>query len=212
MGVVDDMPAIAATLDQIPARIRALRERRDKSLADIAALTGISKSTLSRLESGQRRPSLELLLPVAAALAVPLDEIVGAPRVVDPRVPQRPARSGGRVIVSLSRTQGEPKAYKLTIPAHENTPRLRTHTGYEWLYVLSGTLRLVLADCDVELGPGEVAEFDTRHPHWFGSTGSGPVEVLSLFGKQGERIHVRTRARPRPRTGPADPPDPGEER
>jgi transcriptional regulator with XRE-family HTH domain len=186
-------PAIDATLSRIGYRMRRIREKKDLSLADLSRMTGISKSTLSRLESGQRKPSLELLLPVAAALAVPLDEIVAAPRILDPRMPQEPRRTDGRVIVPLSRTQGEPKAYKLTIPASESEPFTRTHAGYEWLYVLSGRLRLILGDYDLVLAPGEVAEFDTQHPHWFGSTGRGSVEVLSLFGGQGERAHIRTR-------------------
>ncbi|WP_227980641.1 helix-turn-helix domain-containing protein [Nocardia spumae] len=186
-------PAIDATLSRIGVRLRRIREGNDVSLAELSRLTGISKSTLSRLENGGRKPSLELLLPIAGALGVPLDEIVAAPRIVDPRMPQQPRDTGGRVIVALSRTQGEPKAYKLTIPATESEPFPRTHAGYEWLFVLSGRLRLVLGDYDLVLGPGEVAEFDTRHPHWFGSTGRGSVEVLSLFGGQGERIHVRAR-------------------
>jgi len=45
------------------------------------------------------------------------------------------------------------------------------------------------------MGPGEVAEFDTRLPYWFGPAGHQPVEILSLFGKQGERIHVRASPR-----------------
>ncbi|MGW6730582.1 helix-turn-helix domain-containing protein [Nocardia sp. NPDC055029] len=192
-------PAIDATLGQVGVRIRRLRVSKDLSLADLSRLTDISKSTLSRLESGQRKPSLELLLPIAAALAVPIDEIVAAPRILDPRLPQKPRHTGGRVIVPLSKTQGEPKAYKLIIPEIESEPFPRTHAGYEWLYVLSGRLRLVLGDYDVVLGPGEVAEFDTLHPHWFGSTGRGSVEVLSLFGGQGERIHIKARsARARP--------------
>jgi transcriptional regulator with XRE-family HTH domain len=191
---MDAFPAVAATLDQVPVRLRRLREKKNVSLTDLSRSTGISKSTLSRLESGQRKPSLELLLPIAAALAVPLDEIVAAPRIVDPRLPQEPQRANGRVIVSLSRTQGEPKAYKLTIPASETEPTLRTHPGHEWLYVLSGHLRLILGDYDLTLSPGEVADFDTQHPHWFGAAGRGPVEVLSLFGKQGERIHIRAQS------------------
>lgn len=138
------------------------------------------------MESEQRKPSLELLLPIAAALAVPLEDIVAAPRVIDPR---------GRLFVSLSRHQGEPKAFKMTIPAGEHEPLVRTHTGYAWLYVLSGRLRVLLGDHDLVLGPGEVAEFDTRTPHWFGSTGRGEVEVLSLYGKRGERIHIRAKPR-----------------
>ncbi|GAA4697642.1 Cupin domain-containing protein [Promicromonospora umidemergens] len=89
------------------------------------------------------------------------------------------------------RRQAEPKAYKLTIPTNESDPLTRTHPGHEWLYVLSGRLRLVLGDYDATLGPREVAEFDTQHPHWSGSTGAGAVEVLSIFGGQGERVHIR---------------------
>ncbi|MFD4904885.1 helix-turn-helix domain-containing protein [Kitasatospora purpeofusca] len=190
-------PAIAATLRQIGPRLRRLRERKDLSLADLSQATGISKSTLSRLESEQRKPSLELLLPIAAALAVPLDEIVAAPRVQDPRVHQHPGRADGRTFVPLSRHRTEPRAFKILIPAAHHTPTLATHTGHEWLYVLSGRLRLLLGEHDVVLAPGEAAEFDCQNPHWFGSTGTGDVEVLSLFGKQGERLHLRARTRPK---------------
>ncbi|WP_331770298.1 XRE family transcriptional regulator (plasmid) [Embleya sp. NBC_00888] len=194
---MDSMPAIAATLGRIGPRLRRLREKRNLSLTRLGDITGISKSTLSRLESGQRKPSLELLLPIAAALAVSLDDIVAAPRVVAPRVVPKPRGSNGRIFVSLSRQQaGEPRAFRVTIPRDETEAVMRTHTGYAWLYVLSGRLRLILDERDVILGPGEVAEFDTRHPHWFGSSGHGDVEVLSLFGKQGERIRVRVQGRP----------------
>src|SRR5262249_6562122 len=148
---------------------------------------------LSRLETGQRRPSLELLLPIAQAHQVPLDELVGAPEVGDPRVRLTPRRVNDQVVLPLTRHPGPLQAFKSIIPASRSTPDPCTHEGFEWLYVLAGRLRLVLADHDLVLGPGEAAEFDTRLPHWFGSTGEGPVEVLSLFGRQGERIHVRAK-------------------
>jgi quercetin dioxygenase-like cupin family protein len=83
---------------------------------------------------------------------------------------------------------------KFVRPASDDNavPELRTHEGYDWVYVLNGTLRLVLGEHDLILKPGEAAEFDTRTPHWFGATSAGPVEYLSLIGKQGERAHVRT--------------------
>ncbi|AMB59710.1 helix-turn-helix domain-containing protein [Microterricola viridarii] len=185
---------VTTELEQIAPRLRRIRQKKNLTLAELAAATGISKSTLSRLESGQRKASLELLLPIAAALMVPLDEIVTAPRVEDPRVPQRSTRSDGRMLTPLSQHQGEPQAYKVLIPATERAVELKVHGGYEWLYVLSGRLRLVLGEHDIVLGPGEAAEFDTRNPHWFGSTGTGAVEILSMFGTQGERIHLRARS------------------
>ena len=60
--------------------------------------------------------------------------------------------------------------------------------------MLSGRMRLILGDHDLVLGAGEAAEFDTQLPHWFGSTGEGSAEVLSLFGRQGERVHVRAKS------------------
>ena len=87
------------------------------------------------------------------------------------------------------------QAYKQIIPPHgpNRVPEPKTHEGYEWLYVLSGRLRLVLGEHDMILSPGEVVEFDTQVPHWFDNPGPEPVEVLSLFGPQGERFHVRAR-------------------
>src|ERR1700704_3807463 len=69
----------------------------------------------------------------------------------------------------------------------------KVHEGYEWLYILSGQLQLVLGEHDLVLRAGEAAEFDTRVPHWFDRAGSERVELLMLFGPQGERIHVRAR-------------------
>lgn len=182
-------------LTAVGARLRALRQRRALTLADLSAATGISVSTLSRLESGQRRPNLELLLPLARALGVPLDELVGTRATGDPRVRARPITRNGITILPLTRRPGGLQAYKQIIPAsrEHQEPDPRVHEGYEWLYVLTGRLRMVLEDHDLVLGPGEAAEFDTRTPHWFGPADDEPVEFLSIFGKQGERMHVRAR-------------------
>ncbi|KOT98297.1 XRE family transcriptional regulator [Streptomyces sp. NRRL F-4707] len=174
-------------------RLRRLRKEREVTLAALSEATGISVSTLSRLESGLRRPSLELLLPIAQAHQVPLDELVGAPPVRDPRVRAEPIVRHGRTHWPLTRQAGGLQAFKVLEPQRTEEPDPRTHEGYEWIYVLSGRLRLVLGEHDVVLSAGEAAEFDTRVPHWFGSTGEGPVEFLSLFGPQGERMHVRAR-------------------
>nr|WP_026316115.1 XRE family transcriptional regulator [Actinokineospora enzanensis] len=185
-----------AVLDAVGPRLRSLRQTRKATLAQLSATTGISVSTLSRLESGQRRPTLELLLRLARAHQVPLDELVGAPVTGDPRVRPDPVVRNGVTYLPLTRRPGGVRAYKLIYPAKpEAAPEPKAHEGYEWLYVLSGRMRLVLAEHDVVLATGEVAEFDTHIPHWFGNPGPGTAEVLSLFGPQGERIHIRARSR-----------------
>ncbi|MER5426643.1 helix-turn-helix domain-containing protein [Streptosporangium roseum] len=198
---MDEQSPIAATLAQVGSRLKRIRTQRGISLSALAEATGISKSTLSRLETGQRRPSLELLLPIAQAHQVPLDELVGAPEVGDPRIRSRPRVRNGRTVIPLTVHPGSLQAWKSIIPAEQNRPEPVTHEGYEWLYVLSGRMRLIVAGHDLIMGPGEAAEFDTRLPHWFGPTGESPVEVLNLFGRQGERMHVR--ARPLSREEPA---------
>ena len=189
---------MAAKEDVVAAvgpRLRALRQEQGITLAALSKITGISVSTLSRLESGQRRATLELLLPLTRAYRVPLDDLVGAPPTGDPRVYARPISRRGQTILPLSRGSGGLQAFKHLIPAGPvQQPEPRTHEGYEWLYVISGRVRLVLGDHDLMLQAGEAAEFDTRVPHWFGSAEGGPVEFLSIFGPQGERVHVRARS------------------
>lgn len=186
---------VRETLDGVGARLHAFRAAHRLTLGDLAAVTGISVSTLSRLESGQRKPTLELLLPLAQRYQVPLDELVGAPPVGDPRVRAEPRKLNDMTAIPLTREPGGLRAYKVVIPVRNAEPEPRSHEGYEWMYVLSGRLRVVLGPNDIILKPGEAAEFDTHVPHWFGSAGPGPCEVLTLFGPQGERMHVRARSR-----------------
>ncbi|CAM5296181.1 DNA-binding protein [Streptomyces xanthochromogenes] len=180
-------------LGAVGPRLRALRHGRGITLADLAATTGISESTLSRLESGQRKATLELLLPLARTYDVPLDDLVGAPRTGDPRIHLKPVQRFGMTFVPLSRQPGGVHAFKMIIPARPEppAPTPQTHEGFEWLYVLSGRLRLVLGERDLTLPPGEAAEFETSLPHWLGSSDGGAVELLVLFGLQGVRAHVR---------------------
>src|SRR4051794_41083323 len=138
---MDDLDGV---LDGVGPRLRALRQERGATLAELSASTGISVSTLSRLESGQRRMTLELLLPLARAHGVGLDDLVGAPPSGDPRVHLRPVERGGTTMVPLTRGGGALLAYKQVFPPRwpDGSPEPKVHEGYEWLYVLAGRLRL----------------------------------------------------------------------
>ncbi|MCX4997492.1 XRE family transcriptional regulator [Streptomyces longwoodensis] len=188
-------------LDGIGPRLRRLRRDRGLTLEALAAATGISVSTLSRVESGRRRPTLDLLIPLARAHHVALDQLVAAPASGDPRVHLRPVHKGrGSVLVPLTQYPGRVQVFKQVLAHRE--PELVTHEGYEWLYVLAGRLRLVLGARDFTLRPGEVAEFDTTEPHWFGPADASAVEILHLFGPRGDQPTVRTGP---PTTDPAPP-------
>ena len=188
-GEIDQM------LAAVGPRLRSLRRERDMTLTALSAATGISTSTLSRLESGQRRGTLELLLPISRAYQVPLDDIVTT-WAGDPRIQTRPIERDGMTLYPLTRRSGGLHAYKIVIPpsTKAQVPDPQTHDGYEWMYVLTGRLRVVLGTHDFVLKAGEAAEFDTRLPHWFGNAGTDVAEFLSLFGPQGERMHVRARS------------------
>jgi transcriptional regulator with XRE-family HTH domain len=188
-------PAITTVLVELGSRLRRARTHKGATLTELAAETGISKSTLSRLENGQRKPSLELLLRIAEAHQVSLDMLVGAPEVRDPRILPKPQVRNGRMVVPLTGQAGGLHAWKVIIPPEPHEPELRTHKGFEWLYVLSGEMRLIVGDNDITMRPGEVAEFDTTLPHWFGPADDRPIEVLSLHGARGERMQVRASPR-----------------
>lgn len=138
---------------------------------------------------------MELLLPLARVYQVPLDELVGVPDSGDPRVHPRPIVRDGMTFLPLTRRPGDVQAFKQVMPAGTpvGEPVLKTHEGYEWFYVLSGRVRLLLGERDLTLAPGEVVEFDPRVPHAVTNPGPGPAELLNLFEPQGERIHVQAR-------------------
>ena len=202
MGIDNSRVDTNAVLDAVGDRLRHLRRTRAMTLADLSKSTGISESTLSRIESGTRRPSLAILLQLAHSYRVILDELVGAPASGDPRIHPRPKVRYGMTWIPLTSQPGGIQAYKLIMPAHPQTspPEQRSHEGYEWMYVLSGRLRLLLGEDDILLTTGEVAEFDTHTPHSFINPGQAPTELLMLIGPQGQRAHVR--ARPRRQTQP----------
>ncbi|MBB5935901.1 helix-turn-helix domain-containing protein [Streptomyces zagrosensis] len=199
-------------IDGIGPRLRTLRRDRGLTLEALAATTGMSVSTLSRLESGNRRPTLDLLIPLARTYRIALDQLVAAPASGDPRVHLKPVRKGhGSILVPLTQYPGRVQVFKQVLAPRE--PTLVTHDGYEWLYVLAGELRLIIGEQECTLHPGEVAEFDTTEPHWFGPANASAVEILHLFGPRGDQAVIRARpspAHPAPATtmAPPTPPTP----
>jgi transcriptional regulator with XRE-family HTH domain len=181
---------LASDEERIRLRLRALREERGLSLEAVAHAAGMTPSALSRLETGKRRLAVDHLAPLARALGTSVDALVAPAPQADPRVRRRARTVNGMRVLPLSRGDATgPHAYHLTLPVR-GEPDPRSHEGHEWLYVLSGRLRLVLGDEDLVLHPGEAAEFSTWTPHWMSGVG-GPAEVLVLMGHHGERAHLR---------------------
>ena len=179
---------------RVRRRLRELRTERGMTLDDVARAADIDVSTLSRLESGKRRLALDHLPRLATALAVSTDELMRAPETDDPRVRGTSHTRDGVTYWPLTRggPAGGLHTFKIRVSTRRRTPptELPTHDGQEWLYVLSGHLRLLLGDRDFIIKPGEAVEFSTWTPHWFGVV-DGPVEAIAIFGPHGERLHIR---------------------
>nr|WP_243752133.1 XRE family transcriptional regulator [Leucobacter weissii] len=171
--------------------MRAARRSREWTLEDLASRAGMSASTLSRLESGKRQASLELLLPLTRSLGIRIDDLVQQ-EVPDPRVRRAVIRKDGMLIAPLAPEGSAMRIYKITYPPVETLPPLNVHDGYEWLYVIAGRLRLRLGERDLVLGRGEAAEFDTRTPHAMWAAGSRAAQVVSIFNEAGARMHTHT--------------------
>lgn len=193
-GSANDGPLVEESVEErVRRRLRQLRTEQGLTLQQVSERAHLDVSTLSRLESGKRRLALDHLPLLAAALGVTSDDLLGATPPPDPRVHAAPQRHDGLTMWPL--TNGGPArglhAYKIRIDASRNRPPTehRVHEGHDWMYVLSGRMRLVLGEQDLVIEPGETVEFSTWTPHWFGAV-DGPVEVIAIFGAHGERMHL----------------------
>jgi transcriptional regulator with XRE-family HTH domain len=184
------------SVDQrVRRRLRELRTQRGLTLEEVANRSSIDVSTLSRLESGKRRLALDHLPRLAAALSVSTDDLLRAPDAEDPRVKSSSHTHHGVTYWPLTR-QGPASglhAFKIRVSPRRRKPpeELPVHEGQDWMYVLSGRLRLILGDQDFTVKPGEAVEFSTWTPHWFGAVEEA-VEALAIFGPHGERLHLHT--------------------
>ncbi len=176
-------------LQRLGPKLRAARQEQGWTLDELAAQAGMSASTLSRLESGKRQASLELLLPLTRQLGIRIDDLLEAPDR-DPKI-RRPATTrNGMTVAPLTREESTVRAFKLTYPADAEAHELQVHDGHEWVYVLSGELELTLGDAQHLLVQGEAAEFDTTIPHRMRASGARRCEVISIFNIAGERLHL----------------------
>lgn len=177
----------------VRTRLRALRTTLGLSLDELAARTNLSPSTISRIETGKRGISLDILLPLATALHIGLDALLDVHGDDDVIIRPTPDRSGKRTTWLLSRPTGSTTAVKMRLEPARRSAQQRVHPGHDWFFVLSGRVRLSLGEREIIVQAGEAAEFATMTPHAFAAV-DGPAELIMIFDRDGHRAHIHSDA------------------
>lgn len=182
----------------VRSRLRSLRNTLGLSLDELAARTNLSPSTISRVETGKRTISLDILLPLAAALQVDLDSLLDVRSDDDVVIRPAPTTSGKRTTWMLSRPMGSTIAIKMRLEPTRRKAEQSVHPGHDWFFVLEGRVRLRLGERDLVVEAGEAAEFGTMTPHAFEAI-DGRAELIMIFDRDGQRAHVHRAADGSPR-------------
>ena len=173
----------------VRTRLRSLRTTLGLSLDELAQRTNLSPSTISRVETGKRTISLDVLLPLANALQVDLDSLLDVRNDEDVVIRPVPSSCGDRTTWMLSRPTGTTMAVKMRLEPTDDPVEQRVHPGHDWFFVLEGRVRLLLGDREIIVEAGQAAEFATMTPH--ASTAiDGPAELIMIFDRDGQRAHV----------------------
>ncbi len=177
----------------VRARLRSLRKTLGLSLDELGAQTNLSPSTISRIETGHRAISLDVLVPLARALHVDLDALLNVHSDEDVVIRPTPTSVDGITTWMLSRPTGKTIAVKMRVEPTKRPPEQRVHPGHDWMFVTMGRVRLFLGDREMIVETGEAAEFATMTPHAFAAIDS-PAEVIMIFDRDGQRAHVHQHA------------------
>lgn len=173
----------------VRTRLRSLRNTLGLSLDELAERTNLSPSTISRVETGKRTISLDILVPLAAALQVDLDALINVNSDNDVVIRPTPDCSAGRTTWMLSRPTGTTTAVKLRLEPVSTSPEQRVHPGHDWFFVIEGRVVLWLGDRHITVQAGEAAEFATMTPHAVAAA-DGPAELIMIFDRDGLHAHV----------------------
>lgn len=173
----------------VRTRLRSLRNALGLSLNDLAARTRLGPSTISRIETGKRAISLDVLQPLAAALHVSVDALLDMSRDEDVVIRPTPSHADGRTTWMLSRSTASSLAIKIRLQPSIRALEQQVHPGHDWFFVLDGRVRLLLGVREIIVEAGQAAEFSTMTPHACEAV-DGPAELIMIFDRDGQRAHV----------------------
>ena len=173
---------------RVAEQLRRLRADRSVTLAAVAEQTGISSAHLSRLEKGERQPSVGTLMQLARFYGTTVGDLVESvddePYHLVRGVDAIPTASREGSFAVLSGPRADILAVQVQIAAGESTIEAR-HVGEEWLRVIEGPIQLQLDGQTIDLATGDAVHFDSSKPH----------RLIAPAGTSGEVLVVSAGAR-----------------
>jgi transcriptional regulator with XRE-family HTH domain len=170
-------------LSSLAEGLREERTRAGPTLEQLAQRADLSTAHLSRLESGDRQPSVAALISLSRALGVSMSTLLGERRGEPAIATYQPGRASqvanGLAIAPCSGFPGSStlEALRIRISADRAPSEPARHRGEEWIYVVKGQLRLEFDGQVHLLDAGSTVHFDANRPHRLG-TAHGTVEVV----------------------------------
>jgi transcriptional regulator with XRE-family HTH domain len=176
----------SAVIAAIGNRLRTLRQEREMTLQELAEITDLSPSMLSLVERGRAAPSIQSLIVIANALDVTMsdlmatDQSTGESTVV--RASDQPfvktAQNVIRRVLREDRSRGISLAINEYEPETGSSLKRGAHSGFEYGFVLEGTLTVELEKVTYQLKAGDLIAFESKRPHRFWNNGSKRVRTL----------------------------------
>lgn len=177
----DSQESVRPLDERLRGVVQQARTAAGMSLSDLGERTGISPSTLSRLENGERRLAIDMLETIASGLQTTVHNLIAdaerTDRLLLP-VPEIELDDGSRALVLRTEESGR-QLLRMLVPQRRPAER-QEHPGTEWLHVLRGRLWLAVGDREIVVEAGRTAQFDCTLPHAMGGD-RGPADILSRF-------------------------------
>jgi transcriptional regulator with XRE-family HTH domain len=182
----DVAQATADILAAIGERIRTARLAQGMTLQSLAAAANLSPSMLSLVERGRATPSIGSLVVIANCLGVAMSDLVapGPPanpgvvvRVADQQIVEM-ANHVIRRIIREDRVRGVSIAINEYQPDTGNSDQPVSHDGYEYGFVLEGTLSVEIDGTPFVLSRGDLISYSSRKPHRLWNYSKDKVRTL----------------------------------
>lgn len=174
---------------KVGAQIRLLRRQQRLTLDALAKKSGYSKSLLSKIENANTLPSVGALVRIAGALGMPVSQLIetsgDSHAVFTSRAKSQASMvetPQGLLIYAFGREHASKQMQPFLHIAHKSKvkPRVDSHDGQEFIFVIEGILRFRIGDVDYVLNQGDSVYFESLERHQ-GTPLSDTVKYLDVF-------------------------------